>query len=104
MVSKASEDFPDPDTPVTTVNELLPIVKSMFLRLCTRAPRTTMLSVDICNRNRRKIGWGRSCPTLQAKVLRRGQRAYGISLLYGTRDRGSGRRFRPRNWVTSGPR
>src|ERR1022692_4406944 len=47
MVSKASEDFPDPDTPVTTVRELWGISKSMFLRLWTRAPRTTMLSVDI---------------------------------------------------------
>src|ERR1700750_2756663 len=51
MVSKASEDFPDPDTPVTTVKLLLPIVKSIFLRVWTRAPQTTMLSVDICNWN-----------------------------------------------------
>src|SRR5579883_3096479 len=47
MVSKASEDLPDPDTPVTTVRVLWSTVTSMFLRLWTRAPRTTMLSVDI---------------------------------------------------------
>src|SRR5690242_17882868 len=44
MVSKASEDLPEPETPVTTVSALCGTSKSMFLRLCTRAPRTTMLS------------------------------------------------------------
>src|SRR5207253_5930002 len=47
MVSKASDDLPDPDTPVTTVKVLWGISKSMFFRLWTRAPRTTMDSVDI---------------------------------------------------------
>src|SRR5215470_5906686 len=47
MVSKASDDLPEPDTPVTTVKVLCGISKSMFLRLWTRAPRTTMVSVDI---------------------------------------------------------
>src|SRR4051812_40392451 len=47
MVSKASEDLPDPETPVTTVRVLCGISKSMFLRLWTRAPRTTILSVDM---------------------------------------------------------
>src|SRR5215469_9086906 len=53
MVSKASEDLPDPETPVTTVRVLWGIEKSMFLRLCTRAPRTVMLSLDIFTRDRR---------------------------------------------------
>src|SRR5882672_7892821 len=47
MVSKASEDLPEPETPVTTVRLLCGISKSIFLRLWTRAPRTIMLSVDI---------------------------------------------------------
>src|SRR5580698_6686884 len=47
MVSNASDDFPDPETPVTTVSELWGISTSMFLRLWTRAPRTTIVSVDI---------------------------------------------------------
>src|SRR5450432_1122388 len=47
MVSNASEDFPEPETPVTTVKELWGTSKSIFLRLWTRAPRTTMLSVGI---------------------------------------------------------
>src|SRR5581483_274214 len=50
MVSKARLDLPDPETPVTTVSRLCGISKSMFLRLWTRAPRTTMDSVDIWKR------------------------------------------------------
>ncbi len=42
MVSKASDDFPDPDTPVTTVNWLWGMESEMFLRLWTRAPRIRM--------------------------------------------------------------
>src|SRR3984957_11800600 len=55
MVCKAREDLPDPETPVTTVRVLCSISKSMFLRLWTRAPRTTMLSVDIFPWHYRRI-------------------------------------------------
>src|SRR5262249_5147453 len=41
MVSKASDDFPDPLTPVTMTSLPTGSVKSMFFRLCVRAPRTT---------------------------------------------------------------
>src|SRR6266849_10192505 len=41
MVSKASEDLPEPESPVMTVSELRGISTLMFLRLCWRAPRTT---------------------------------------------------------------
>src|ERR1051325_6680798 len=44
MVSKASEDFPEPLTPVTTVNWFMGIENEMFLRLLTRAPRTSIAS------------------------------------------------------------
>src|SRR3989344_5851695 len=44
MVSKASEDLPEPETPVTTVMAPWGISKSMFFRLWTRAPRTRMAS------------------------------------------------------------
>src|ERR1700721_506746 len=47
MVSNASDDLPEPDTPVTTVNVLCGTSKSTFLRLWTRAPRTTMLCVEM---------------------------------------------------------
>src|SRR5450432_2548782 len=43
MVSNASEDLPDPDSPVITVSVFRGISTSMFLRLCCRAPRITSL-------------------------------------------------------------
>src|SRR6202008_3913618 len=45
-VSKARLDFPDPETPVTTVMALCGIVKSRFFRLWTRAPRTRISSIS----------------------------------------------------------
>src|SRR2546422_8855213 len=39
MVSKASEDFPEPDRPVMTTSRSRGISTSMSLRLCSRAPR-----------------------------------------------------------------
>src|SRR6186713_2043519 len=39
MVSKASEDFPEPDSPVNTTSLSRGISRSTFLRLCSRAPR-----------------------------------------------------------------
>src|SRR5512144_1647416 len=44
MVSKASEDFPDPDRPVITTSWWRGISTVMFLRLCSRAPVTTIAS------------------------------------------------------------
>src|SRR5215813_13028408 len=42
MVSKAREDFPEPDSPVTTVRVLRGMVTETLRRLCWRAPRTVM--------------------------------------------------------------
>src|ERR1700729_760846 len=39
MVSKASEDLPDPDRPVNTINRSRGRSRSMFLKLWVRAPR-----------------------------------------------------------------
>src|SRR5215469_11509594 len=39
MVSKASEDLPEPDRPVRTTSLSRGISRSTFLRLCSRAPR-----------------------------------------------------------------
>src|SRR3990172_3070861 len=44
MVSKASEDFPDPEMPVSTTNLSRGISTVTFFRLCSRAPRTMMRS------------------------------------------------------------
>src|SRR5687768_15512676 len=45
MVSKASEDLPEPLSPVMTTSWSRGISTSMFFRLCARAPRTTMRSL-----------------------------------------------------------
>src|SRR3712207_2175025 len=42
MVSKASEDLPDPDRPVMTTSESRGSSTVTSLRLCSRAPETTM--------------------------------------------------------------
>src|SRR5574337_1911291 len=44
MVSKASEDFPEPEIPVSTTRRSRGSSTVMFLRLCSRAPRTMMRS------------------------------------------------------------
>src|SRR5579875_1329036 len=38
MVSKASEDLPEPESPVITTRRSRGISRSRFLRLCSRAP------------------------------------------------------------------
>src|SRR5450631_2775131 len=45
MVSNASEDLPDPDSPVNTISWSRGSSRSTFLRLCSRAPRTTIVSL-----------------------------------------------------------
>src|SRR5579871_3068709 len=44
MVSNASEDFPEPDSPVKTTSRSLGRSRWTSFRLCSRAPRTTMRS------------------------------------------------------------
>src|SRR5882757_3071909 len=48
MVSKASEDFPEPLSPVITVSVFRGISTLMFFRLCWRAPRTEMYLMAMC--------------------------------------------------------
>src|SRR3954471_1482967 len=59
MVPKASDDFPEPDTPVNTASTSRGTSTSTPLRLCSRAPRTrtygscgldiTECSVQVCD-------------------------------------------------------
>src|SRR5689334_9662947 len=44
MVSNASELFPDPDSPVITTSASRGRLREMSLRLCSRAPETTICS------------------------------------------------------------
>src|SRR5512132_3459042 len=45
MVSNAKLDLPEPERPVITVSESRGISTSMLRRLCSRAPRMTILSI-----------------------------------------------------------
>src|ERR1700732_5060884 len=44
MVSKASDDFPEPDSPVNTMSRSRGSSTETLRRLCSRAPRTTRVS------------------------------------------------------------
>ena len=48
MVSKASDDLPEPESPVTTTSALRGISRSTFFRLCTRAPVIFIFSSMSC--------------------------------------------------------
>src|SRR5260221_14567570 len=70
MVSNASEDLPEPLTPVTTVMRLIGIENEMFLRLLTRAPRTSIASwvmIGACKTRQRGIRWLSQTPHLNSK-------------------------------------
>src|SRR5437899_9583320 len=47
MVSNASDDLPDPDSPVKTISLSRGMERVTFLRLCSRAPRMVIWSVGI---------------------------------------------------------
>src|SRR6185295_395664 len=61
-VLKASDDFPDPDGPVTTVSCRCGMSTETFLRLCVRAPRMEMVRVGIEWRTLRTRSLCRSDP------------------------------------------
>src|ERR1700761_454544 len=46
MVSNASDDLPEPDRPVMTISLSRGRSRSMFLRLCVRAPRMRIVSMS----------------------------------------------------------
>src|SRR6266850_5597805 len=47
IVSKASDDLPEPESPVITTSWSRGISRSTFWRLCSRAPRMTIRSLAI---------------------------------------------------------
>src|SRR3954447_19747643 len=46
MVSNASDDLPEPDNPVNTINWSRGSTRSTLRRLCSRAPRITIVLLD----------------------------------------------------------
>src|SRR5215471_8632381 len=61
MVSKASEDLPEPESPVNTTSWSRGISTSMSLRLCSRAPRIAI--------TRRSLGLSRGGAGRRARDL-----------------------------------
>src|SRR5882762_385067 len=113
MVSKASEDFPEPLSPVMTVKLFRGISTEMFFKLCWRAPRTVMLL----------IAMGPDLPKLRsprcALSVPEGERTALLTYLNGQQEFGSiaaqtkNKTFAPRRhrgteknknkWVLFGP-
>src|SRR6187401_1310945 len=90
MVSKAREDFPEPDKPVKTTSESRGRLMSTFRRLCSRAPRTMRWSITFhmlgvgsdsppfCDLVRASTGW--------SDGYRRGQNvSLGVGWVWGGR-------------------
>src|SRR5205807_9354229 len=72
MVSKASEDLPDPERPVKTTSLSRGMERVTFLRLCSRAPRMVIWSVGIrtfgyplFSRDRKRPAGGGDQPPLE---------------------------------------
>src|SRR4030067_828909 len=67
MVSKASEDLPEPLSPVITTNWSLGITTSIFLRLCSRAPLMIMLcwSIDVILTQEYLFMHQKACPRVK---------------------------------------
>src|SRR5438094_233445 len=83
MVSKASDDLPEPERPVNTTSRSLGIDRVTFLRLCSRAPRIVIWSVGIrslsysffsCDR-KRGAGGGDQAPSTALDAALRDHRA-----------------------------
>src|SRR5258705_1582280 len=63
MVSKASEDLPEPESPVTTVRVLRGMLTSRLRRLCWRAPRTVMCVMPM------EVVWRCSAKSLEYGIV-----------------------------------
>src|SRR6267142_2204332 len=87
IVSKASDDLPEPESPVITTSWSRGISRSTFLRLCSRAPRMTIRSLAIATYytargprqgrgGERRVGPHRAGPPGQVPAVRgdRGER------------------------------
>src|ERR1700693_2864644 len=53
MVSNASEDLPEPESPVKTIKRSRGSSSETFFRLCSRAPRMVRVSAMVCRGYRR---------------------------------------------------
>lgn len=111
MVSKASDDLPDPESPVTTVSVLRGIETERLRRLCCRAPRTVMCVIamrielaahstvprggEMANPQDTASGGAGSCPRSSGFFPDEARRA-GLPLF--SREQASARLHRPYIW------
>src|SRR6476646_10634951 len=70
MVSKASEDLPEPDRPVNTTNWSRGMATSIFLRLCSRAPRIVIWRVSLRAGLLLRSAMGRAMRPVTGPVMR----------------------------------
>src|SRR5947208_9050169 len=86
MVSKASDDLPEPDSPVKTISFSRGSSRETFFRLCSRAPRITSVSDTA-----RRIAAGSAAPGVAGhpQVDAREQTQGGVG---AGREAGDGRR------------
>src|SRR3954466_3811038 len=98
MVSKASDDLPEPDSPVITTSLWRGMSTSTFLRLCTRAPRTEIhswaINEDWGALTRTQALWqstivARRCRKAQPELGIRDW-GFGIRVEFGIADSGFG--------------
>src|SRR6476646_8200731 len=96
MVSKASEDLPEPLSPVITVRVLRGISTEMFFKLCWRAPRTVMLliAMDLINLVRKNLCTNptKHGETSTGRFRRVNTQLYSVSYRWAVRTVNSGRR------------
>src|SRR5829696_5546678 len=66
MVSKARLDLPEPDSPVITTSAFRGNLRCRSLRLCSRAPETTISPVESTTDNECRAGIGSNLCSLSA--------------------------------------
>src|SRR5258707_3546019 len=84
MVSKAREDLPEPESPVTTVRVLRGMLTSTLRRLCWRAPRTVMCVMPM------RCVWRCSAKSLEYGIFR-GEICWGWAAVWDRGNPGMGK-------------
>src|SRR5580658_7722725 len=82
MVSKASEDLPEPESPVKTIRRSRGSSSETFFRLCSRAPRMVRVSAMVCRGYRRSPNFFQ-LPTKRSNLIAQASRVLEAKLHRG---------------------